>query len=76
MTRIENHLVCLDKDFQALTVLVENLIVDLLDELRIFEVEKNKARQELSSRKNFVINEEHDDSSVWGTSALLTSCES
>ena len=51
MTRIENHLVCLDKDFQALTVLVENLNVDLLDELRILEIEKIKIRIELGSRK-------------------------
>ena len=47
MRKIKNHLMVLDKDFQALTILVENLNVDLLDELRILEIEKNKIRLEL-----------------------------
>ena len=65
MTKIENHIMVLDKDFQVLTNIVETLNFDMLDELKILEIEKNKLRLELGSRKNFIMNQECDDSSVW-----------
>ena len=64
MTKIENHLVFLDKDFQALNALVKNLNVDLLEKFRIFEIEKNKIRLKLGSRKNVAMNYEYEDYSV------------
>ena len=75
MTKTENDLMFLDKDFQALINTFEKLNVDLQDELSILEIEKNNIRLELGSRKNVIRNEECDDSSVWGTLALFTSCQ-
>ena len=52
MTKIENHLMVLDKKFQVLTNVVENLETNILDEFKMLEIEKNKLRPELGSRKN------------------------
>ena len=63
----------LDKEFQVLTNIVENLNADILDKLKTLEIEKKNLRLELGSRKNAILHEENDYSIVWGTMSLLTS---
>ena len=68
---MEDQLLFLDKKLRIVTNAVEEINSDLLQEVKILEIEKNKIRLELGARKNVVISEDHDDSSVWGTIALL-----
>ena len=58
MTKVENCLTVLDKEFQVLTNIVEHLSVDTLNELKTLETEKNKLMLELGSRKNAITNKE------------------
>ena len=71
MAKMEAHLVLLGDKMKVLTSVVENINSDLIYEIKILEMEKNKIRLELGSRKNVVIGEDYNDSSVWGTIALL-----
>jgi len=72
MAKMESQLVFLDDKLNSLSNAVQNINSDMLYEIKILEMEKNKIRLELGSRKSVVINEDYDDSSVWGTIALLT----
>ena len=57
MAKIENHLINLDKEFVLFTNSVEKLNIDMLEELKILEIENNKLKIELGSRKNVIISE-------------------
>ena len=71
MAKLENQVVALENELSDLMKVTDRMSSEIIYELKVLEMEKNKMKVELGSRSKVIIGEEFDDPTVWGTMALL-----